>query len=61
MDAVEKAGILHRDISVGNIIIVESCADGANGMLIDWQAAKEIKSNVPRIPERSVRILLVLF
>lgn len=45
--AYEK-NILHRDISVGNIIIV-----GGHGYLIDWELAKLDGSN-PRARERTV-------
>jgi len=36
--AHEKAGMLHRDISVGNILITN---DG-HGLLIDWDLSKSI-------------------
>ena len=36
-DAFNKAGVLHRDISVGNIMITEG-----NGMLIDWDLSKRV-------------------
>jgi tRNA A-37 threonylcarbamoyl transferase component Bud32 len=36
-DAI-AAGVLHRDISVGNILIV-----GERGILIDWDLSKRIK------------------
>jgi len=37
-EAFEKAGILHRDISIGNIIISDR-----GGLLIDWDLSKDIK------------------
>jgi RIO-like serine/threonine protein kinase len=52
-EALEKAGILHRDISVGNILIT---VDG-RGLLIDWDLCKRVKDlvNGARASERSVR------
>ncbi|KAH9949650.1 hypothetical protein B0H21DRAFT_889526 [Amylocystis lapponica] len=45
-DAVEKAGILHRDISSGNLLMVkEKWPDGSirhSGLLNDWELSKEI-------------------
>uniref|UniRef100_A0A0W0GB29 Protein kinase domain-containing protein n=1 Tax=Moniliophthora roreri TaxID=221103 RepID=A0A0W0GB29_MONRR len=49
-DAYELAGILHRDISVGNILIT----DNGGGLLIDWDLSKEVqKMGVPRQVERT--------
>jgi hypothetical protein len=40
-EAAYKAGILHRDISVGNIMIFDSKQHNINGgMLIDWDLSK---------------------
>jgi RIO-like serine/threonine protein kinase len=51
-EALEKAGILHRDISVGNILIT---VDG-RGLLIDWDLCKRVKDLVNGgASERSVR------
>ncbi|KAF8798322.1 hypothetical protein BYT27DRAFT_7177818, partial [Phlegmacium glaucopus] len=36
-EAFEKAGILHRDVSVGNIII-----NDRGGLLIDWDLSRDI-------------------
>ena len=44
-EAFEKAKILHRDISVGNIIITER-----GGLLIDWDLAKDTEK-----PEKGSR------
>ncbi|EIW76703.1 hypothetical protein CONPUDRAFT_130045 [Coniophora puteana RWD-64-598 SS2] len=48
--AVKKARILHRDISVGNIIIDKATGDG---YLIDWEMAKSIDDEAPRTHERT--------
>src|SRR5215472_7734105 len=37
--AYSRAGILHRDISAGNILID---ADGRHGLLIDWEYCKKL-------------------
>ncbi|KIK51533.1 hypothetical protein GYMLUDRAFT_181302 [Collybiopsis luxurians FD-317 M1] len=59
-DALERAQRLHRDISVGNIIIT----DDSRGMLIDWELSKVLDHKEPRSYEktgtwqfRSVRLL----
>lgn len=36
--ALDKFGILHRDISVGNILI----GDDGRGLLIDWDLARQV-------------------
>ncbi|KAH9949651.1 hypothetical protein B0H21DRAFT_819824 [Amylocystis lapponica] len=44
-DAVEKAGILHRDISVGNMLMIkEMSLEGIQhrGLLNDWELSKKI-------------------
>src|SRR5687768_4475453 len=52
-DAFEKAKILHRDISVGNIIITDG-----GGLLIDWDLAKDVKDlqKISRQPFRTVSL-----
>ncbi|KAL0953962.1 hypothetical protein HGRIS_005122 [Hohenbuehelia grisea] len=66
-DAVVKCNILHRDISAGNILIVEE-GDQQRGLLIDWDLSKDI-SQIKAVPARladrtgtwqfmSVRLLL---
>ncbi|KAF8443808.1 hypothetical protein L210DRAFT_3735437 [Boletus edulis BED1] len=47
-DAVKKSLVLHRDISPGNIIIVNG-----HGMLIDWDLCKLISSEEGGGPRRS--------
>ncbi|KAK7041738.1 hypothetical protein VNI00_009027 [Paramarasmius palmivorus] len=48
-DAYEKAGVLHRDVSVGNILIT----DKGEGLLIDWEFSKPLESKSPRTVERT--------
>jgi RIO-like serine/threonine protein kinase len=52
-----KAGILHRDISPGNIIIGPK-----GGLLIDWDLSKPIqtpsKPETPRRVTRTVKLIL---
>jgi hypothetical protein len=49
-EAYEKAGILHRDISPGNIMITEE----GRGFLIDWDLAKSIHGEGAHLPGRTV-------
>ena len=56
-DAATKAKILHRDISLGNIIIV-----GEDGMVIDWELSKRIDpegSSTARNEERTVSLITI--
>ncbi|KAI0941213.1 hypothetical protein AcV7_002843 [Taiwanofungus camphoratus] len=50
MQAVENAGILHRDISSGNILIIEHTdKDGkktCSGMLNDWELSKPLSRDL---------------
>ncbi|KAK7041708.1 hypothetical protein VNI00_008997 [Paramarasmius palmivorus] len=48
-EAYEKARILHRDISIGNILITEE----GEGLLIDWEFSKPLDSTKPRVLERT--------
>jgi serine/threonine protein kinase len=50
-EAATKAKILHRDISMGNILIT---SDG-NGILIDWELSKDLSAKTEvRVNERTV-------
>ncbi|KAG7440550.1 uncharacterized protein BT62DRAFT_581245 [Guyanagaster necrorhizus] len=53
--AVIKVQIMHRDISVGNILITEDCNGHIGGILIDWDLSKSIKdlNKGPRSIERT--------
>ncbi|KAG2740242.1 hypothetical protein P692DRAFT_20678748, partial [Suillus brevipes Sb2] len=42
-DAFELAKVLHRDLSVGNVVIYKG-----KGYLIDWDLAKLVNINGPR-------------
>ena len=54
-EAIENAKILHRDISVGNIIISDR-----GGLLIDWDLAKDI-DNLENISRQPFRIVSLAF
>ncbi|KAH9950845.1 hypothetical protein B0H21DRAFT_706122 [Amylocystis lapponica] len=60
-DAVNKAGILHRDISSGNLLMVkEKRPDGSirhRGLLNDWELSKKIPVVNPSedVPQSSAR------
>jgi hypothetical protein len=50
-EAAQKAKILHRDISVGNILITSE----GNGILIDWELSKDLSTMTEaRVNERTV-------
>jgi RIO-like serine/threonine protein kinase len=49
--AYEKAHILHRDVSAGNILITEN----GSGMLIDWDLSKKVIPDVDAKPRRHSR------
>ena len=53
-EAIENAKILHRDISVGNVIISDR-----GGLLIDWDLAKDIDDleKLSRQPFRTVSLI----
>lgn len=52
------AGILHRDISPGNIIIHEG-----SGLLIDWDLSRpfDMQSTKPEFPRRATRTVQPTF
>ncbi|KAH8916853.1 hypothetical protein BT69DRAFT_1227752, partial [Atractiella rhizophila] len=50
-EAFEKTGILHRDISAGNIVLNAADAD-EGGFLIDWESAKTETMTDPGMNER---------
>jgi RIO-like serine/threonine protein kinase len=56
-DAHQKAGILHRDFSPGNVIII----DDGTGWLIDWDLSKpkEMEKLTPRCATRTVWLMLL--
>jgi len=49
--AYEKAQILHRDVSAGNILIT----DNGSGILIDWDLSKKVTPDVDAKPRRHSR------
>ncbi|KAI0368968.1 hypothetical protein BV20DRAFT_1053504 [Pilatotrama ljubarskyi] len=56
-DAYKKAKVMHRDISVGNIIMVPKIFDGGmvyEGLLTDWELSKRLDQRglVPGHPHR---------
>lgn len=60
-ESAYKCGILHRDISPGNILITsDNNFDG--GLLIDWDLCKDLNSQVsgPRRAARTVRMKFLL-
>ncbi|KIP03556.1 hypothetical protein PHLGIDRAFT_121484, partial [Phlebiopsis gigantea 11061_1 CR5-6] len=50
--AWEKAGVLHRDVSVGNILIdVASPEDDIHGFLTDWDLCQKLSLQYPKKPK----------
>ncbi|KAI0296733.1 hypothetical protein B0F90DRAFT_1014957 [Multifurca ochricompacta] len=49
--AYEKAGILHRDVSAGNILISET----GSGILIDWHLSKKVSKCIEAKPRQYSR------
>lgn len=59
IEAYQKTNLIHRDISVGNIILVRESPDGPRkGYLIDWELACDAsrESDSPRRAQRIVRL-----
>lgn len=56
--AAEKAKLLHRDISAGNLLIYEFMGLGGQverrGILNDWELSKPLDTKEQRQPERTV-------
>lgn len=50
-------GVLHRDVSVGNIMIDEE----GRGILNDWDHAMNVRNSKKRHPSRTVTYPLCLF
>lgn len=53
-----EAGILHRDISPGNIVILDKEGVPSKGILIDWDMSKPLASITSRRVTRTVRIAM---
>ncbi|PBK94374.1 hypothetical protein ARMGADRAFT_1079060 [Armillaria gallica] len=53
-DAVKQAGVEHRDMSVGNIIIVRNSGSPPLGYLIDWELAEFSEDKGARACEKMV-------
>ena len=51
-----EAGIIHRDISAGNILLVKDEDGDWVGMLNDWELSKKVETEVTeaRQPDRTV-------
>lgn len=63
-EAYEKARLIHRDISAGNILLVRSLESGNwEGMLNDWELAKSISEtdDTARQPDRTVCLYNCLY
>ena len=54
--AYERARILHRDISAGNVLLTTN----QEGLLIDWDLSVDVDilNSSPRRPERTVSLLV---
>ncbi|KAH8913553.1 hypothetical protein BT69DRAFT_1194899, partial [Atractiella rhizophila] len=47
------ANLLHRDVFVGNILLLRTKDGEARGRLIDWEFAKDINHASARLPEQT--------
>ncbi|KZP33544.1 hypothetical protein FIBSPDRAFT_943337 [Athelia psychrophila] len=54
-DSLTKAGVLHRDISVGNTLIVREEGGHVKGLLVDWDQCSLVEdvNTGPRRPDRA--------
>jgi hypothetical protein len=55
IQAYEKAKILHRDISAGNIVIWMNDEGKFEGLLVDWERSKPVFAVKQQSPHRMVR------
>ena len=56
--ACEHTNILHRDISIGNIIFYKrEGGQRLEGLLIDWELSCDLSDTQARVLERTVRRL----
>ena len=53
-----RAGIIHRDISAGNILLYKQDDGDWYGLLNDWELSKQTNATAPegRQPDRTVGI-----
>ncbi|TFK78900.1 hypothetical protein K466DRAFT_606571 [Polyporus arcularius HHB13444] len=51
--AYEKAGIIHRDISSGNILLHKGLNGVWTGLLNDWELSKQVNALAARQPDRT--------
>ena len=60
-EAAHEAGIIHRDISAGNILLWYNPDQGWHGLLNDWELSKKIDGDYleSRQPDRTVSILIM--
>lgn len=59
LEAEEKCGRLHRDISINNIVLVKKGGEVRIGILIDWELS--CKSDRPGGPRNYVRSVSAKF
>ena len=58
MEAYTKAGIIHRDISAGNILLYQAPNGAWIGLLNDWEVSKKVDAQIARQPDRTVRFMI---
>jgi aminoglycoside phosphotransferase (APT) family kinase protein len=54
-DALEKAGVMHGDISSGNILIYEKEPNCFQGLLVDWDLSKLLSAKHGGVWHQMVR------